>query len=106
MFQKMCIRDSTWAEAMGMNTMRVFLHDLLWQQDAAGFQKRINQFLTIASRITFVPYWCSSILVGIHCRTWVRSTPRFQASTIQAGFRVPAPLRSGTPPNTHDLRRT
>src|SRR5690242_19615863 len=27
-----------WAEAMGMNTMRVFLHDLLWQQDAAGFR--------------------------------------------------------------------
>src|SRR5258707_14984056 len=28
--------EFTWAEAMGMNTMRVFLHDLLWQQDAAG----------------------------------------------------------------------
>jgi cellulase (glycosyl hydrolase family 5) len=39
-----------WAEALGMNTMRVFLHDLLWQQDAAGFQRRIDQFLTIASR--------------------------------------------------------
>jgi hypothetical protein len=42
--------EFTWAEAMGMNTMRVFLHDLLWQQDSSGFQKRINQFLTIASR--------------------------------------------------------
>ncbi len=42
--------EFTWAEAMGMNTMRVFLHDLLWQQDAAGFQKRIDRFLTIASR--------------------------------------------------------
>ena len=30
-------KEFTWAEAMGMNTMRVFLHDLLWQQDAAGF---------------------------------------------------------------------
>src|SRR4029077_1960329 len=39
-----------WAKAMGMNTMRVFLHDLLWQQDAPGFRKRIDQFLTIASR--------------------------------------------------------
>ena len=39
-----------WAEAMGMNTMRVFLHDLLWEQDASGFQKRLDQFLTIASR--------------------------------------------------------
>ena len=43
-------RELNWAESMGMNTMRVFLHDLLWQQDAAGFQKRIDQFLTIASR--------------------------------------------------------
>jgi Glycosyl hydrolase family 10 len=43
-------QELTWAEAMGMNTMRVFLHDLLWQQDAAGFQKRIDQFLVIASR--------------------------------------------------------
>ena len=42
--------ELSWAEGMGMNTMRVFLHDLLWQQDAAGFQKRIDQFLTIASR--------------------------------------------------------
>jgi hypothetical protein len=43
-------RELTWAESLGMNTMRVFLHDLLWQQDAAGFQKRIDKFLTIASR--------------------------------------------------------
>lgn len=42
--------ELSWAEAMGMNTMRVFLHDLLWQQDAAGFQQRINQFLTVAAR--------------------------------------------------------
>jgi hypothetical protein len=43
-------RELTWAESLGMNTMRVFLHDLLWQQDPAGFQKRIDRFLTIASR--------------------------------------------------------
>src|SRR5207245_11600605 len=43
-------KELTWAESLGMNTMRVFLHDLLWQQDAAGFQKRIDRFLTIASR--------------------------------------------------------
>ncbi len=42
--------ELSWAEAIGMNTMRVFLHDLLWQQDAVGFQKRIDRFLTIASR--------------------------------------------------------
>ncbi len=39
-----------WAESIGMNTMRVFLHDLPWKQDPAGFQKRINTFLKIAAR--------------------------------------------------------
>ena len=43
-------KELGWAEAMGMNTMRVFLHDLLWQQDADGFRTRIDQFLTIAAR--------------------------------------------------------
>lgn len=43
-------RELGWAEGMGMTTMRVFLHDLLWQQDAAGFKKRIDTFLAIAAR--------------------------------------------------------
>ena len=43
-------KEFGWAEAMGMNTMRVFLHDLLWQQDSVGFRKRIDRFLAVASR--------------------------------------------------------
>src|ERR1035441_2289473 len=31
-------KELGWAEGLGMNTMRVFLHDLLWQQDQAGFR--------------------------------------------------------------------
>ena len=27
-----------WAQGLGMNTMRVFLHNLLWEQDPAGFK--------------------------------------------------------------------
>ncbi|HET8825898.1 MAG TPA: 1,4-beta-xylanase, partial [Terriglobales bacterium] len=42
-------KEFGWAEGIGMNTMRVFLHDLLWQ-DPQGFQKRLDEFLTIASR--------------------------------------------------------
>jgi hypothetical protein len=30
--------------------MRVFLHDLLWQQDPGGFRKRIDRFLTAAKK--------------------------------------------------------
>lgn len=43
-------QELSWAESLGMNTMRVFLHDLLWQQDAAGFRQRIDQFLAIAAQ--------------------------------------------------------
>ena len=43
------------AEGLGMTTMRVFLHDLLWQQDAAGYRSRIDQFLAIAARHRIKP---------------------------------------------------
>ena len=43
-------RELGWAEGIGMNTMRVFLHNLLWEQDPKGFEKRIDRFLTIAAR--------------------------------------------------------
>lgn len=44
-----------WAQGLGMNTMRVFLHDLPWQQDAAGFAGRIDTFLTISSKHRIKP---------------------------------------------------
>ncbi len=77
-----------WAQATGLNTMRVFLHDLPWQQDAAGFQKRIDTFLTIADkhhiRILFVLFdscWDPNPHLGkqpdprpgIHNSGWVQS---------------------------------
>jgi hypothetical protein len=43
-------RELGWAEQLGMNTMRVFLHNLPWEQDAPGFRKRIDQFLAIAAK--------------------------------------------------------
>jgi endo-1,4-beta-mannosidase len=43
-------KELTLAQGLGMTTMRVFLHDLLWEQDQAGFEKRIDQFLTIADK--------------------------------------------------------
>jgi hypothetical protein len=39
-----------WAAALGMNAMRVFLHDLLWTQDSAGLLARMDRFLGIAER--------------------------------------------------------
>jgi Cellulase (glycosyl hydrolase family 5) len=43
-------KELGWAENIGMNTMRVFLHDLLAEQDAVGFRQRLNNFLSIAAK--------------------------------------------------------
>jgi hypothetical protein len=53
-------RELGWAESLGMNTMRVFLHNLLWQRDSQGFLHRMDQFLEVADkhhiRIMFVVF--------------------------------------------------
>jgi hypothetical protein len=43
-------RELGWAQAIGMNTMRVFLHNLLWIDDANSFLDRLDQFLAIAAK--------------------------------------------------------
>jgi len=52
-------RELGWAEQLGFTSVRVFLHQLLWQQDKDGFLKRMDQFLSIAEKhrigVMFVP---------------------------------------------------
>ena len=43
-------REFSWASAIGMNTMRVYLHDLAWKADPMGFKKRMDQLLSIAKK--------------------------------------------------------
>jgi hypothetical protein len=43
-------KELGWAESIGFNTMRVFLHSVAWKQDPDGFKKRVDQFLTIADK--------------------------------------------------------
>src|SRR6478672_10399640 len=43
-------RELGWAEGIGFNTMRVFLHSVAWKEDPAGFKKRMDQFLSIADK--------------------------------------------------------
>ncbi len=77
-----------WAEGLGMNTMRVFLHDLLWEQDSEGFKKRIDTFLGIAAKhhikplfVLFDSCWDPNPHLGpqppprpgIHNSRWVQS---------------------------------
>ena len=42
-------RELGWAAGLGMNTVRVYLHDLLYEQDSTGFYDRVDTFLKIAS---------------------------------------------------------
>src|SRR5262249_29775517 len=43
-------RELGWAAGLGFNSVRVFLHNLLWEQDREGFLKRMEQFRTLAEK--------------------------------------------------------
>ena len=43
-------RELGWAESLGFNTMRVYLHSLAYKQDPAGFKDRMDRYLTIAEK--------------------------------------------------------
>lgn len=81
-------RELGLAEAIGMNTMRVFLQDQLWQQDPKGFVKRLDAFLAIAAKhhirpmlVLFDSCWEPNPhtgpqhppIPGIHNSGWVQS---------------------------------
>ncbi len=48
-------KELGWAENIGFNTIRVFLHSVAWKQDPIGFKKRVDQFLSIAERHHITP---------------------------------------------------
>ncbi|HEY0109165.1 MAG TPA: cellulase family glycosylhydrolase [Fibrella sp.] len=81
-------KELGWAEKMGINTMRVFLHDLPYQQDSKGFIKRIDTFLDICQKhkirpmlVLFDSCWDPypklgkqrDPVAGIHNSGWVQS---------------------------------
>jgi hypothetical protein len=76
------------AESIGMNTVRVFLQDQLWQQDSQGFKQRLDTFLGIAAKhhikpllVLFDSCWEADPklgpqhppIPGIHNSGWVQS---------------------------------
>lgn len=81
-------RELGWAEGLGFNSVRVFLHDLAWRQDPAGFLDRMDQFLAAASRhrisvlfVIFDGVWNPqphagpqpAPIPGVHNSQWVQS---------------------------------
>jgi hypothetical protein len=79
------------AQGLGFNCVRVFLHNLLWQQDSKGFLDRMDQFLAIADKhhikVTFVIFdscWDPDLKLGpqppprpqVHNSRWVQCPGR------------------------------
>lgn len=80
-------RELGYAESIGMNCMRVFLHHVAWQVDTDGFKQRINIYLNIADKhhivtlfVFFDDCWNESYKAGpqpapkpgIHNSGWIR----------------------------------
>jgi Glycosyl hydrolases family 2, TIM barrel domain len=80
-------RELGYAQGIGLNCMRVFLHHLAWQQDPVGFKNRMDQYLTIANRkniktifVFFDDCWNESYHAGtqpspkpgVHNSGWLR----------------------------------
>lgn len=81
-------RELGWAKDLGFNSMRVFLHHLLWEQDKEGFLRRMDQFLGVADKhgIGIMPVLFDSVwdpnpklgkqrepVKGLHNSGWVQS---------------------------------
>lgn len=81
-------RELGFAESVGFNAARVFLHDLLWKHDPAGFADRIERFLRVCDgrsiRVLFVLFdgvWDPQPRLGaqpaprprVHNSRWVQS---------------------------------
>jgi hypothetical protein len=81
-------RELGWASSIGLNSVRVFLHDLVWQADANGFKQRIDRFLDVAIKkgirtmfVLFDDCWNSNPQLGkqpepvpgVHNSGWVQS---------------------------------
>lgn len=44
-------RELEWSANLGMNLHRVYLHNLLWNQDSTGFLERVDTYLEIADEL-------------------------------------------------------
>ncbi len=81
-------RELGWAQSIGMNSVRVYLHDLAYETDPKGFKQRMDKFLQIADRhkirplfVFFDDCWNPHPQLGkqpipkkgVHNSGWVRS---------------------------------
>jgi hypothetical protein len=80
-------RELGWAKDLGFNSIRVFLHDILWKDDAKGLLQRMETFLNIAEShgigvmfVLFDSVWNPfpapgkrEYKIGVHNSGWLQS---------------------------------
>jgi cellulase (glycosyl hydrolase family 5) len=108
-----------WAASLGMNTMRVYLHDLLWQQDAEGFKRRLDTFLSISAKhgikpmfVLFDSCWDPDPKLGkqraprpgVHNSGWMQSPGRIALQNSADYPRLEAYVKGVVGALAHDKR--
>ncbi|WP_315816215.1 hypothetical protein [Paraflavitalea speifideaquila] len=81
-------KELGWAESIGFNTMRVFLHSLAWKQDPEGFKKRVDEFLVIAAKHHIEPMFVFFDDCWNKLPRWACSLRLKQVFTIRVGCRT------------------
>ena len=97
-------RELGWAQAIGMNTMRVFLHNLLWEQDPKASRIAWTHSSPSLPVTTSGPSLFSLTPAGIRAPNSVRSIRPFLVSTTPAGYRLQALKSFPTRLNSRALR--
>jgi len=50
--------EMKWSQDLGLNTHRVYLHDLVWEADEKGLYERMDAFLNICAEHGVRPFFC------------------------------------------------
>ena len=82
-------RELGWAAGIGFKTVRVFLHDLVSQADADGFQQRIDQYIDGGEEPGSARRSSSSTTAGTKTPRPAGSLSRALVCIIPAGCKVP-----------------
>ena len=85
-------RELGWAAGLGMNAVRVYLHDLLYASDSIGFLNRIDQVLEIADshKIGMIPVLFDGVF-GTLILNSALNLNRHQNYITQFGYKARGP---------------
>lgn len=112
-------KELGWAQSIGFNTMRIFLHSLAWKQDPGGFKKRVDMVLSMAEKheiktilVFFDDCWNktpsegkqSAPKPGVHNSGWVQDPGQEQYADVNAFPALEKYVKDVLQDHKHDTR--